>query len=162
MALVVSDAASALLNWLQTHADAAEIRALVYGAATNILEAGDIRAEEIQENYAARRAANETGKVLALTVHDAGEERRASWSYSQFVVVRIFDWRRGYRNIRAVRDQIKHRFKDDELTLEDIGARGQGVLQLLYGGRTGYRLFSEYLVEFEAMTFTASLEMEED
>ncbi len=163
MVLVVSDACSAFLNWLKTHADAADIRAAIYDGATNILESGDFDPAMAQEYYLAREQADEGTKVLAVAVHDAGEDvLPGPRMYMQNVVLRIFDWRKGNRNIRTVRQLVQHLLDDDELDLVDVGTRGQGLLTLRYVGRTGYRLFPEYMVEFEAMTFTAIVSQEED
>jgi len=162
MALVVDDAASLVLNWLKVHADAAAIRALIYNGATNILEAGDLTAQMLRTDMDARRTASETSKVLFLTVWDAGERPIGDWTFEQTVVIRIIDAGRGYRNIRAVRALFFDALDDDGgWTLTDVGSTGQGVLDLRYTGRSGYRQSREYDAGFEPLTFVARIQHEE-
>lgn len=158
MALTLTDTASSLIYWLKNDDNAAPIRALIYDGATNVLEAGDLDVGMLTTAQQARRTADETGKALYLTVHDAGEEGDV-----QHVILRVFDRDRGYRNLRAVRDAIIAAI-DDDFFLAGVTAGGKriGFLHWAFVGRTGYRRSVEYAADFEAITYSALLVREEE
>ena len=163
MALILSDATSSVLNWLQTSTDAgaAAIRALVYNGATNILEAGDVDQDELEAQYQARYLAGATAKVLYVTVWDAGERVQPMY-FEQPLALRVIDRGNGYRRIRAMRDVLKHALSKPVFVFTDIDGRKQGVLRLEYTGRTGYRQAAERNIDFEAVTFVATIDFEEE
>lgn len=162
MPLTRDDAASGMLYFLQTHADAAAVRALVYGGVTNILESGDITAQTIRENNKARRDAGTVTNVLAITVWDGGEVAGLPDEWRQQVVIRVFDLGNGYRQIRAVRNLLRYLFDDRWLALSDLDGRKQGAVTLRYRGRTGFRQSRDFGVEFENLTFEAYINQEEE
>ena len=164
MTLTVTDSASALLYWLKTSDSATAIRALVQGGESNIFEAGDLTVGILTEAQSARRTAgDEDTKILALSVHDAGEETHGQVSSVQHVVIRLFDRDRGYRNIRTVRDLIRNALTYD-LALDAAEAGGEtiGFLNVVFVGRTGYRRSVEYAADFEALTYSSLIQSEED
>jgi len=162
MALTLTDTASSLIYWLKNDDSAAAIRALIYDGATNVLEAGDLDVGMLTTAQQARRTADEMDKVLYLTVHDAGEEGDG-WESTQHVIIRLFDRDRGYRNLRAVRDLIRAAITYDfDLPAVTAGGQKIGFLHLAFVGRTGYRRSVEYAADFEAITFSSHILLEDD
>lgn len=161
MAIVVTDASSGLFNWLKTHADAASLRALVYNGATNILEEGDITPEILEDSFRARNTAGERSKVLAITVHDAGERNGIS-----SVTVRIYDRQEGYRNIRTWRDTFMVDWQDAEenvfFTLTTVSGQKRGLLFLEYAGRTGHVKLKNFGCDMEAIALSGKLMVDDD
>lgn len=161
MAIILSDCAAATFNWLKTASAATALRALIQDGALNVLEAGDLREEHIDEAYAARGSVP-SSMVLGLTVHDAGERVTPEGDLTQTVTLRVIDRANGYRAIRGVRDALRSLLDEDlTLTLVDVGAQGQGVLTLQYSGRSGYRIATDFNVEYEALTFLGRVQQED-
>jgi hypothetical protein len=137
---------------------------LVQGGADNILEAGDMTPAILTAAQQARRTAGaEESKILALTVHDAGEEAHGKVESVQHVIIRLFDRDRGYRNLRAVRDLIRTTL-DADLALPAVTAGGDkiGFLDVAFVGRTGYRHTPEFSADFEAITYSCLIVGEEE
>ncbi len=163
MAIATTDPASAYFNWLKTSEDAANIREMVYGRGTNILEAGDLTASELATNYVARKNAGETTKVLAITVQDAGEQYLNDWQSTAIVVVRIFD-NGSYRNIRGVRERLikdTRYYMERGLPLTAVDGQRRGVLTFDLESRTGYRRSDIFAADFESITFSVSKHLDE-
>jgi len=155
MTLAITDAASALQQWLTTDDSAATLRAAIQGGATNILEAGDMTVDILAEAQAARRAAGaEDTVILALSIQDAGEEGDGDES-TQHVILRLFDRDRGYRNLRMARDLLRTTLTYD-FALPAVTAGGEklALLHWRFVGRTGYRPLPEYAADFEAITYS--------
>ena len=161
MAIVVTDASSGLFNWLKTHAEATSLRALVYGGATNVLEEGDITPAILDAAFTARHTASQRNRVLAITVHDAGERNDLS-----SVTVRIYDRQEGYRNIRAWRDLFMSVWQESEegniFQLVDVNGKGRGLLFLEYNGRTGHFKPKNFVCDMEAIALSGKLMVEDD
>ena len=165
MTIPILDSSSAILNWLKTHADAAPIRALIYKGADNIFEPSDLDATRIEDDTKARAASEETSKVLAVTVHDAGAVRKGEFEHEEYVIIRIFDRYRSYRGIRALRAQIiatmRECLQDYSLALAASGVHAQMLLSTRYRERTGHRLATEVAASYEAIVFTCTVIQEE-
>lgn len=161
MAIVVTDASSGIYNWLKTHANAASLRALIYNGATNVLEEGDLTPTMLEDDARARDTASERSKVLAVTVHDAGE-RGSTCS----VTIRIWDRQEGYRNIRAWRDLFLSVWYDSEeantFALTAVNGKKRGLLFLEYAGRTGHFRPNNFVADVEAVALSGKLMVEDD
>ena len=161
MAIVVTDASSGVFNWLKTHANAASLRALIYNGATNVLEEGDLKPEMLEDDARARNTANQRDRVLAVTIHDAGERNDIS-----SVTVRIYDRQEGYRNIRTWRDLFLSVWYDSEeantFTLTAVNGKKRGLLFLEYAGRTGHVRLANLVADFEGIALSGRLMVEDD
>ena len=158
MAVTVTDTSSAVFNWLKNGTKAAGIRALVYDEA--IFESGDLSAADLEETFRSRLSASETGKILAVTVHDAGDTRNFGPILYEVVVIRLFDRQGGYRRIRAVKDLLVKMVDEqgeDGFSIADVDSQGRGLLSLRYSGRTGFRRSQDFAVDFEAITVLGML-----
>ena len=145
---MATDYTEALLDWLRNHNDAASIRALIVAGADGIVESGKLTANLLTSSEATRRD-SPAAQALALSVQDAGEDlhpRHQHQAY-QYVVVRIYDRRRGYTNIRAVRKALIGLLDKMPRSIADVGV---GIPR--YRGRSGHRRDSAFNVDFEAIT----------
>ena len=155
------DISSLVWDFLKTDTTAATValRALFIVPTGCIYEAGDITPDLFNEREQTRREAvpQVMTKALALAVQDAGEDpaRQFGDETIQYVTVRIYDRGRGYRNIRTVRDALLELLKDGFANLQTDKKRG--LLRLAYTGRTGHRWDRFYNIEFEAISFTATV-----
>lgn len=154
------DVAELLLGLLKTSetAQAVAIRALLINSAESIIETGDLVEDNLDLAEAQRREDDNPAKALYLSVQDAGEDRIGFTSVlNQFVVVRIYDRKRGYSNIRALRDAVRawlRGFETGYLGNLDDG----GVLQVRYVSRSGHRYDVAMVVEWEGLTYQATVE----
>jgi len=168
MTITVTDAASAVVYFLKSGTGAAAIRDLVQGGADGILEAGDLTPTILTEQETARRdaGASADGLVLCIDVQDAGDRLVAVDKRLQTVIVRIYDRERGYRNIRAVRDQIIKDLHetdlDGDVSLSDVDGQTRAFLELSYLERSGLHYLQRYAADFEAIAFKGIIDIEED
>jgi hypothetical protein len=164
MAITVIDASSSLVAFLKTSAKAADTRALIQGGATNVFESGDITPVILNAAVDARRTAAAPTKVLAIDVEDGGEERQDVETRVGTVTVRIYDRDSGYRNIRAIREQVIRDTDgaDYSDTLTAVDGRYAGVLSLEYLRRSGHRFSREYQVDWEALQFRTYVTIQEE
>ena len=160
MSLVISDTSEFIWNFLKTDAAASTFRSLVTDGADNILEAGDLSIDILNAAVATRRAAESDSELLAVSVQDAGEELTSvSYVRQQTVVVRLYDRGRGYRNIRAAREELIS-------VLHDVcggitPGHSMGTLILTYAGRGGHIWDKTFDVEYEGVLFRARVMYEE-
>lgn len=150
---MATDLAQATLEVLK--ADSAFI-ALVTGGASNILESGDMLVTVLHDAEETRRAAAGTG-VLGVSIQDAGEMRYEGPLWRQTVVVRALDRLNGFNAIRAVRFAAVD-VLDRYSAILDNGA----IVMVSYEQRTGHRVDRTYGVDFEAMTFVATVEVKQE
>jgi len=145
------DMAEVVFNFLKSHADAATLRTLVQGGATNILEAGDLTEEILADAIEARRTAGDMNKALVIAVQDGGEGEVDRFHKNQFVNVRVYDRARGYRNLRRCKLEILSIVKDhfDNMT----AGCGVGHLTTYFVGRSGHRWDRIFDVDYEAIRF---------
>lgn len=137
------------------------VRALLVGGADSVYEAGDLTAEMLSAAENARRGDSDLeGKALALAVQDAGEDKLQRDTFRQYVVVRVYDRFRGYRNIRSARHVLRACLYGFIGTLVEDGVR-QGLAHTEFVGRTGHRYDLTYAVEYEAITFIGTVQWEE-
>lgn len=161
------DASSLVFSALKDGDLGAAVRALLVNGADSVLEAGDMTAKILTDTESARRAdPSLEGKALALAVQDAGEDRLQRGIFRQYVVVRVYDRFCGYRNIRAVRQVLRvalHGFVGVLVPTPGVPSTvmRKGVLTLGLVGRTGHRFDLNFAVEYEAVSFLASVEQEE-
>lgn len=126
---------------------------LVTNGADNILETGDMLIEVLHDAEAARRDASGTG-VLGVSVQDAGEQDLRGPLSRQTVVIRPLDRRNGFAAVRACRLAVMELLDNKSGALEGNTA----VVLFAYTGRTGHRVDRVYEVDFEAITFIATVE----
>ena len=152
--VTITDASIATWSLLRTGAAAATFRGLVMLGADHVLEAGDLTESVLETAVAARRAAETPTKVLAAAIQDAGErpDSRLPGHYLQYVVVRLYDRGRGYRNIREARRAVMSLMNLNAFHGEVL-AGAQGVLGVEYAERTGHQWDGPYAVEYEAISY---------
>jgi len=153
----ISDASILIWDFLKTNALAVDLRAMIVSGADNILESGDVTEEVLATAVATRRAASELDKALAISVQDGGErpDPRIPMHFMQFVVVRVYDRGRGYRNLRSARIEIMELLKPSKLKQSVAAGLGRGILgSAVYNDRTGHRWDAVYAVEYEAISYS--------
>ena len=158
---MATDLAGLTLDFLKNNAAAATLRTLVMmdGLDINILESGDITPEILNKAMSDRRGGVLT-KVLAISVQDAGETpTRIPYQTRQAVTIRAYDRGRGYRNLRAVREQLMLiiRYQFQEFTAGEYG-----LLDTSFAGRSGHRRDRVYNTDYEAVNFSAVIVEKED
>lgn len=161
---IITDASFMVWDFLKAHALAADLRDLIVTGATNILESGDITESVLEGAVSTRRDASELDKALALSVQDAGERPapRMPGHYLQFVVVRVYDRGRGYRNIRSVRIELMSLLRASKFRQNVAAGLGRGVLAVSYNDRTGHRWDPVFAVEYEAVSYAFRIVKKED
>jgi len=154
------DASSLVWDYLKTDAKAVEVRALLVGGAGNVFEVGDLTAGVLASAEDTRRDAEDWDKALAIAVQDAGEAPTGLRNVTnQFVIVRVFDRKRGIRNIRTVRLLLIELLRG---LIAPLDGTVRGVLDLSFSGRTGFRHDLTYAVDYEAITFRARVLLQEE
>jgi len=160
MALTIRDTAEFVWNYLKTDSDAATFRSLVTSGASNILEAGDLSIDILNEAVKARRDAESLSELLAVSVQDAGEEPTGvARIWQQTVIVRLYDRGRGYRNIRTARIELVEVLRD--LCSGITPGQDMGTLSLWYAGRGGNLWDKTFDVQYEGILFRAKIEYAE-
>ncbi len=149
---MASDASQLVLDALKADSG---FTALVTSGAGNILDSGDMLVEVLSDAEEARRAAAGTG-VLGVSVQDAGEVHLRGHLWRQTVVVRGLDRLNGFGAIRAIRFEAVKVLNNTQGPLDD-----GGVVHLAYSQRTGHRVDRVYNVDFEALTFVATVQVKE-
>ncbi len=161
------DASSLVFSVLKAGDLGAAVRALLVNGAASVLEAGDMTAKILTDAETARREDPlKEDKALALSVQDAGEDELQRDTFRQYVIVRVYDRFCGYRNIRAARQALKEDlFGFVGILVPTPGAtstdRRKGVLTLKFVGRTGHRYDLNFAVEYEAVSFLATVQQAE-
>lgn len=160
----ITDASIMVWNFLKINALASDLRDLIVDGADNVLESGDITEAVLENAVTTRRTASELSKALALAVQDAGErpDPRMSGHYLQFVVVRVYDRGRGYRNIRSVRIELMSLLRASKFTQNVAAGLGRGILDVSYNDRTGHRWDPIFAVEYEAVSYAFRMIKKED
>lgn len=130
--------------------------ALVTGGASNILETGDMLVDVLHDAEITRRSAGGSA-VLGVSVQDAGETRLRGPMRQQTVVVRGLDRLNGFGAIRAVRFAAISVLDRSQGILDDGAA-----VMVTYTQRTGHMVDRTFGVDFEALTFVATVEVKED
>jgi hypothetical protein len=74
----------------------------------------------------------------------------------------LYDRDSGYRNIRAIREQLIKDTRDYSDSLTSVDGRTAGVLSLEYLRRSGHRFSREYQVDWEAILFRFYVTVQED
>jgi len=154
------DASTAIYNLLRTGDFAADLRELVVGEADGVYEAGDLTpsviasAEGLRQNDSPPAQA----KALAVAVQDAGSSPMNMRTERTTVTVRVYDRLKGYRNIRAVRQELIRLLHGFVANVIADGGESQGVLNIEWIGRTGHRYDSAFAVEYEAVSFIVTIE----
>ena len=150
------DTSIIIWDFLKTSTTASALRAMVMGGASNVLEAGDVKESILTAAVDARRTAETPNKALVISVQDAGErpDNRMGGHYNQYVIVRVFDRNRGYRNIRTLRDEIMRIMTVDSFNTNEMPGASRVILAVAYDDRTGHQWDSSFAVEYEAISFS--------
>ena len=161
---IATDASLLVWDFLKTNALASDLRDLIVTGAANVLESGDITEAILDVAVTTRRDASELTKALAIAVQDAGERPvpRMPGHYLQFVVVRVYDRNRGYRNIRNVRIELMSILRPSKFRQNLAAGLGKGILSMSYNDRTGHRWDPVYAIEYEAISFAFRVVKKED
>ena len=154
--VTIVDTSIAVWDFLKTSSLAATMRGMLIGEANNVLEAGDVKESILSDAVNARRTATTLDKALVVSVQDAGErpDPRMSGHFLQYVVVRVFDRNRGYRNIRTIRDELMQIVTLSSFNTNELSAAHRGILAVSYEDRTGHQWDSSFAVEYEAVSFS--------
>ncbi len=147
------DVPEAVYEFLKDDAAAATVRALLVVHDHHVVETGDLNAELLDELETTRRSGGPTELALCIAVQDAGEDLVRKGLYQQYVIIRIYDRLVGYSNIRAVRKELLTVMK--EFHCVPYGTAQVGRLK--YSTRTGHQWDRSYAVEFEAITYVATV-----
>jgi len=152
--MTIYDASQMVYEFLRTSSDprAQAIRTeLVLGEAS-VIESGWLVEASIQQSLQARDANPAMfGKALCIIVQDAGDTQlRQAGNYDEYIVVRIVDRARGYKNIRRVKEALK---KNLYGIVGNLTAGGSGATGVRYVTRTGHRYDPNYHVEYDALSF---------
>lgn len=126
---------------------------LVNDGSTYILSTGDMTVEEIHESEQLRQSTGGS-LVLGVSVQDAGEIPLKGPLYRQTVIVRALDRLNGFGAIRNVRFAIIDALDSIGGVLNSEG----GAITVQYAGRTGHKVDKVYNVDFESITFVATVE----
>jgi L-cysteine desulfidase len=130
------------------------VTVLVVGGAANIVESGELHANDLQDAQEARRASADQARVLAIVVMDTGEtggqKRTASCS------VFVYDRRAGYGNIRSAREAVISALVNQPVVL----SRNASIVQVGYRGRTGHEQFQDFDLDFERVDFAGPLALQ--
>ena len=150
------DSSQLVWTFLKTNSQAAALRAMIVTGASDIVESGDVNEAFLADAVSTRRADEELDKALGISVQDAGEnpDPRIPGHFLQFVVVRVYDRGRGYRNIRTVRIELMAILNAVAFTQNLAAGLGQGILTMSYNDRTGHQWDPTFAVEYEAVTFS--------
>jgi len=150
------DSSQLVWDFLKTNTQAAALRAMIVSGADNVVESGDINEAFLEDAVSTRRADEELDKALGISVQDAGEnpDPRIAGHFLQFVVVRVYDRVRGYRNIRSVRIELMALLNAAAFKENLAAGLGRGILTMSYNDRTGHQWDPSFAVEYEAVTFS--------
>lgn len=155
------DASECVWLYLRDSAAAAAVRDLLVDGADSVFETGDVTPDILQSLVAARRTAGNLDLALCVSVQDAGEDVTPRPDERiQFVVVRVYDRARGYRNLRVVRIELMKLLRGFFSNLANDARKG--ILDLQYRGRTGHRWDRLFNIEYESVTFAARVIHEEE
>lgn len=147
---MASDLGQHCLERLQADAN---VTALVVGGAASVVEAGNLTTAMLDENDRARTQASEDDHVLAICTIDRGEERGVVRAE-----VYVYDRRRGYTNIRAVRDLVIRAIAGCPAALDF----DRYVIKVGYAGRSGHLQDIDFDLDVERITFLGPLTGETD
>jgi len=165
MSVITRDASSLIWYILKEANYASGVRSMLIGGASSILEAGDIDAGKLTSLERLRE--NTSGGLhdvaLCISVQDAGEAPTENQGIvEQSVIVRVYDRKRGYRNIREVRAALISLLRRKGASMNFGAGLGVGLLSLSYSGeRSGHRYDPSFAVEFESIVFQAIVKLEE-
>jgi hypothetical protein len=147
------DLSEFIWSYLKTDSEATAVRDLLVSGANSVFEAGDVTAGVLSARLNTRDAGGNDDLALCLAVQDAGEDPHEhpdkTW---QYVVIRVYDRERGFRNIRRVRQAILEVLQGMPGNIGPLGRRG--LLYLSYTGRTGHRYDTTFNVDYDALTYT--------
>lgn len=116
--------------------------------AIGVIESGELLSKDV-EDAERRRLEDEATlgtRVLRVLVQDRGEFDFESKRFSRCTVF-VFDRRKGYRNIRAVRELVLAALVAQRVTLTRLGF----IVKLNSVGRTGHSSMENYDLEFEGI-----------
>jgi hypothetical protein len=153
-----TDLSSAVLGYLNTHADAAAYRAFIYGG--EVQEAGFVTAELLNAAVTARRVSGDY--ILAASVQDAGDDPVTVGNERAKIVIRHFDREYGYVKLRQARDLLMESLRDFSVAFAAVAGRRKGTLEFKYAGRTGHDYDTYYRCDWEGLVYVATLIVEED
>lgn len=150
---MAEDVAQAVYEFLKDDAAAASVRALLVTHANHVLETGDLTAELLDELEDARRDEGTQSVALCLAVQDAGEDKVRKGTYQQYVILRVYDRKMGYSNLRAVRAALL-------IVMKPFSCKPTGQAQIgevVFATRTGHQYDRSYAVEYEAVSYVVTV-----
>ena len=133
---------------------------LVIGGADGIFESGDCTANSLATAEITRRDGGNPAKILGMVVQDAGEKALDAQRTEQRVAVWFYDRQRGYTNIRAAREQVYLALQSKSTALTSPLDDRTAVITIEMESRTGHRHEHSFEVDFELMTFVATVHLD--
>jgi len=150
--VAITDGAYALFTAIKIDEVFATLRAMLV-LDEYAKEAGELSGQDLTDAETLRLAGSDLSeKILALSVHDGGEDFVRPGEYRQEVLVRLFDRSKGYARIRLARNELR-RILSRRIIVTMDGKRG--LLALEYRGRSGYQYDPDFAVDYEVLTFSA-------
>jgi hypothetical protein len=148
------DLAEVVTTWLRTDPTCTGLRNLIVnsgaGGRDNVLEAGEVTEEVLNEQVATRREdPTQANRVLAVSVQDDGEEKQSYNDGEQFIVIRIYDRGKGYHNIREVRRLLIDLMRGAPFAF--TSGCGIALKGMAFSVRSGHRWDRTYNIEYEAL-----------
>jgi len=159
MAITVTDASSAIWDFLKNQAGGSGTRGVIMSE--NVLEAGFIKPQVLTDAETLRRTNATPTKILALTVQDAGDEPTPVGNLQARIIFRLYDREYGYRNLRDARDHLLEDLREFTATLTAAPSRKRGVLSLDYAGRSGHQWSQTLACHWEGVLYRATIIVED-
>lgn len=143
-----------LAEWaLATLSTNSSVVALVFDGATGVFESGQLSPRDLDTAEEARRGAGENSKVLAVLAMDTGEGGAPGVQRVARVRVFVFDRRKGYTNIRSMREAVIEALLNKSASL----VREAYVVKLGYAGRSGHMELDSFELDYEQIDFVGPL-----
>ena len=134
-------------EWVLSHLKAdTTVTSLVMDAAVGFIESGELMSKDVEEAERIRLESDATLGTLTLRVlvQDTGEYQFEGDIFARCSVF-VLDRRKGYRNIRAVREAILSSVVARSVNL----TRDAYIVKLRHMGRSGHATMQNFDLEYE-------------
>lgn len=140
---MATDLGEWVLDHLRTDTN---VTSLVMDADAGIIESGELMSKDVEEAERERLEDDDTLGTLALRVlvQDTGEYQFEGDIFARCSVF-VFDRRKAYRNIRAVREAILSSLVSKSVPL----TRDAYIVKLRHMGRSGHATMENFDLEYE-------------
>jgi len=164
VAVTIVDGSTCVWNYLKTHSNAAALRAMIVSGADGVYEAGDLTAKILSREVEQRRTDVAPTKILAISVQDGPESptRRHVRITEQIVRIRLLDRDKGYRNIRAAREELMEQLQPNNFRANVELGHGVGIATINWVGRTGHMRNTTLPADYEVITYNLTVVRKEN